>query len=71
MCRYLTKTYGCGHKLRTTSPTSSICIGMGPKVHSSGSEFSYRKFEKEEKLCPTCVEFEADRRVSLRQALGI
>lgn len=63
MCRYLTKTYGCGHKLRTTSPTSSLCIGMSPKVHPSGSEFSYRKFEEEETPCPTCTTSEEHRKL--------
>lgn len=36
---------------------------IGPKIHSSGSEFSYRKFEKEETLCPTCTTLEEHRRV--------
>lgn len=63
MCRHLTKTYGCGHKLRTTSPTSSICMGIRPKIHPSGSEFSYRKFEKEETFCPTCTALEEHGRV--------
>lgn len=55
MCRHLIKTYGCGHKLRTTSPTSSLCAGMNPKVHPSGSEFSYRKFEQDQSPCPACT----------------
>lgn len=39
---------------------------MSPKVHSSGSEFSYRKFEKEDISCPTCIVSE-EQRVRWRQ----